>query len=546
MIRDIAALLAVILAALVFLDPSLPWLRSGVIYVSPQGKDWNTGRTPDAAVATIQRAADLVAPGETVLILPGVYREEVQVRRGGKAGRPVVFKALHPGTVTISGAAPPDVVDRLQWRDEGDRIWSAVPPWPVYHVIGDGQNFYHVRWANGSGDNVYYWVGKSGRIGILREIMNRPHPWGAFTYENGRLYVAFPDGRSPAEHSMVVHRQVPRPYASWTIRSANVWAESDHVRFEGLNFYLGVGSGLLLWNARDVTVSDCLFTGADFGIGNFPTLQNPDNLTVEHSLYHNYPQYFWSREWLSYNEIYRHHSNSTLVAAAGDGIIARYNLVTHSADGLELSTPDTEIIRGVQIYGNLLIRGTDDAIEFDGFAKRVFVHHNIIYDHFDNLGLSPVLAGPVLVRDNLFLYPPDRRNGAHFKLMNPWLGKKDARNGPIRNIAVLGNLFQGKWLCFKSGTTKDVQVRDNLFADVGIGQFGWPAGVTDSGNAYLNLTEPSAIRAAYCRERRTAARQREGSRLESFFAQFPAGIVESDHFVPERPDRHGLTMKVLR
>ena len=130
--RRLFVLVPVFFAALALWNPPLSWLREGVIYVSPQGSDWHSGRSPDSAVASIQRAADMVAPGETILMLPGVYREEVRVRRGGTPDKPVIFSAVHPGTVTISGAAPNEVVERLVWRDEGGKIWSAATPWPIY------------------------------------------------------------------------------------------------------------------------------------------------------------------------------------------------------------------------------------------------------------------------------------------------------------------------------------------------------------------------------------------------------------------------------
>ena len=99
--RRILVLMPVLVAALALWNPPVPWLREGVIYVSPQGSNWRSGRSPDSAVASIQRAADMVAPGETILMLPGVYREEVRVRRGGTPDKPVIFRAVQPGTVTI-------------------------------------------------------------------------------------------------------------------------------------------------------------------------------------------------------------------------------------------------------------------------------------------------------------------------------------------------------------------------------------------------------------------------------------------------------------
>ncbi len=517
--RHVALLAPLVVAALALWNPPLQWLREEVIYVSPQGSDWHSGRSPASAVASIQRAANMVAPGETILILPGVYREEVRVRRGGAPDRPVVFRAVHPGTVTISGAAPDALVERLDWRHEGGKIWSATTPWPIYHVVGDDENFFHVRWAPGAqGDKVYHWVGTDGRVARLRELVSRPKAWGAFAWEQGRLYVAFADGRSPRDHTLQINREIPRPYASWSIRAANVWVEADHVHFEGLRFHLGVGAGLLLWNAHDIVVRDALFTGAVAGIAGFPRTSLPKGIIVEHSHYNNYPQYFWARDWLDGREIYSHHSNSTLISTHGDGVIARHNLVTHAGDGMELSTPGTNVAKGIEIYGNLLAHGTDDGFELDGHAVRVQLHHNLVYNFPVSLSLSPVLTGPVRVRNNLFLHPPDRPAGAHLKLMNPWAGRNDARSGPIRNVMVDNNVFSGKWLSWHSAPVHNVRVENNVFANITLDErFGLPSGVVSAGNVFHDSTQRADNPAAACELKRTTW----GSRPASFKTERP-------------------------
>lgn len=508
-LRQMHLIAPVILAALALWNPPLSWLRDGVIYVSPQGSNWHSGRSPDAAVATIQRAADMVAAGETILILPGVYREEVRVRHGGKPGKPVVFRAAHSGTVTISGAAPDEVVERLAWRHEGGKIWSAVTPWPVYHVIGDGENFYHVRWGvgidDGKGDNVYHWVGTEGRVARLRELVSRPKAWGAFAWERGRLYIAFADGRPPRQHVLQINREIPRPYASWSIRAANVWVEASHVRFEGLRFHLGVGSGLLLWDAQHVVVRDALFTGAVSGISSFPRISLPRGLLVEHSHYNNYPQYFWARDWLGGAEIYSHHSSSTLVSTLGDGIVVRHNLVTHAGDGMQLSTPATPLESGIEVYGNLLANGTDDGFEFDGHAQRIHAHDNLVYNFGVSVSLSPVLTGPVRVRNNLFLHPPDRPVGAHLKLMNPRQGRSNAQAGPIRNVTVENNVFSGKWLSWHSAPVENVRVVNNVFADIiADARFDLPSAVAQVGNVSFKTEQGLDNPEAACRLRLAA------------------------------------------
>ena len=543
MMRQIVLIVPVMLAALALWNPPLSWLREGVIYVSPQGSNWHSGRSPDSAVATIQRAADMAAPGETVLILPGVYREEVRVRNGGTPGKPVTFRAVQPGTATISGAAPDEVVEHLAWRHEGGKVWSAMTPWPVYHAIGNGENFYHVRWADGKGDNVYHWVSTSGRAARLRELTDRPKAWGAFAWEQGRLYIAFTDGRSPAQHSLQINREIPRPYASWSIRAANVWVEADHVRFEGLRFHLGVGSGLLLWNARDVVVRDALFTGAGSGVSGFPRVNLPRGLVVEHSHYNNFPQYFWARDWLSWAEIYSHHSNSALVSTFGDGIVARHNLVTHAGDGMQLSTPATQVENGIEVYGNLLAHGTDDGFELDGHAQRIHVHDNLVYNFVVSVSLSPVLTGPVQVRNNLFLHPPDRPVGAHLKLMNPWQGRGNVLAGPIRNVTVEHNVFSGKWLSWHKAPVENVRVMNNVFADiVSDARFELPAGVVNVGNVPVKSAQGLAGPEAACRLLRAAGFSRAGT----FTAERPGPAWFEYGKYPATRDIAGLADQWMR
>ncbi len=73
-----------------------------VYYVAKDGNDGNDGLSPTTAWATIQKAADTLMPGETVMVLPGDYMNlKVIVTRSGADGAPIVFQAQ--GTVTTQG-----------------------------------------------------------------------------------------------------------------------------------------------------------------------------------------------------------------------------------------------------------------------------------------------------------------------------------------------------------------------------------------------------------------------------------------------------------
>ncbi|MDZ8089931.1 MAG: right-handed parallel beta-helix repeat-containing protein, partial [Nostoc sp. DedQUE12b] len=71
-------------------------------YVSGAGNDKNSGLSTSSAFRTIQRAANLTNPGDTVLIMNGVYRnakpsgDVVSITRSGKANAWIKFKA-YPG-----------------------------------------------------------------------------------------------------------------------------------------------------------------------------------------------------------------------------------------------------------------------------------------------------------------------------------------------------------------------------------------------------------------------------------------------------------------
>ncbi len=70
-------------------------------YVSGSGSDTNSGRSAAAPFRTIQRAADLTRPGDTVNIMNGTYGDTsiegvVQIKRSGAPGKAITYRAL-PG-----------------------------------------------------------------------------------------------------------------------------------------------------------------------------------------------------------------------------------------------------------------------------------------------------------------------------------------------------------------------------------------------------------------------------------------------------------------
>ena len=96
------------------------------LYVSPSGSDKNPG-SEKAPFATIARAAAAAKAGDTVKIGPGLYREQITFKKGGKKGAPVTFAGTRgkngeyltvieaPGKV-LSGWVPAPEIHRDVWK----------------------------------------------------------------------------------------------------------------------------------------------------------------------------------------------------------------------------------------------------------------------------------------------------------------------------------------------------------------------------------------------------------------------------------------------
>jgi hypothetical protein len=73
--------------------------------------DSNPG-TAEKPLATINKAAELAQPGDTVLVKAGIYRERVNPRRGGVEGSPIIYQAAEGEKVYIRGSD----VFQPQWQ----------------------------------------------------------------------------------------------------------------------------------------------------------------------------------------------------------------------------------------------------------------------------------------------------------------------------------------------------------------------------------------------------------------------------------------------
>ena len=79
-------------------------MQATELHVAKHGDDSNAGSMAKPLL-TIQRAADLAQPGDTITVHAGVYREEVSPPRGGTSDEQrIVYRAAPGERVVIKGS----------------------------------------------------------------------------------------------------------------------------------------------------------------------------------------------------------------------------------------------------------------------------------------------------------------------------------------------------------------------------------------------------------------------------------------------------------
>lgn len=211
---------------------TLPSDSAGLIrHVAPDGSDEHDGLTPATAWRTLNHAAAMARPGDSVLVHGGIYHEFVRVRCTGDGQAPIVFRAASGEKV---------------WLDGDNLRVTALQLENKSHLIFDGFYFRNFRWIPHAGNVVNI---KGGKAITIRRC--------------------FYDGRATS---------------SWMasfLRANN----TSNLTVENCVMINGVGQGLNLGaKCRDVTVRHCVF----YNVLISPLeIYNPDGetITVTHNIF---------------------------------------------------------------------------------------------------------------------------------------------------------------------------------------------------------------------------------------------------------------------
>lgn len=167
-----------------------PAALAGAYHVAqkaPRASDANPG-TEGAPWKTIARAAAELAPGDTVVIHEGVYREWVNPARSGSASAPIVFQGAAGERVILTGA---DVVSG--WTPVEEHVWKNEP--------------WHHGFATHPNDDRHRLVGRCEQLIVDGRLLRQVERFsdlapGTFCADTSgkALYLRLPDDDDPAGH----------------------------------------------------------------------------------------------------------------------------------------------------------------------------------------------------------------------------------------------------------------------------------------------------------------------------------------------------------
>ena len=252
------------------------------IFVSPSGNDRNAG-TEKAPLQTVQKALDQAKAGDTIKLMPGIYRGEVKVTKSGAPGSPITISGTRSADGKYLSIIESRSLDCTGWQkaDEiGENVWKIKANSRPGVVMLDGKMIALINEVNmrlrrrkpiperlneelmmGSFDPV-----KSKRLSgldllavkddilVTNRLLKRRKErfWEAVGYvlcgyHKGNLYIRFANGSSPDKH------KISMSYGDGIAitDASNIVIENLHIRASKIQIHI-------TGKSKNITVKDSL------------------------------------------------------------------------------------------------------------------------------------------------------------------------------------------------------------------------------------------------------------------------------------------------
>ena len=253
------------------------------IYVSPNGSDRNPG-TEKAPLQKVQSALNRVKPGDTIKLLPGVYREEnLTISRSGSADKVIRIEGLRDRNGQYLAVLEPAGKVLKNWQkapEIGENIWKTPLAKRPDLVMLDGSMIALINRANMV----------LPRRKPLPEKFTQDLLWGDYSPKTSKRLSGL-DLLALKKDILVSHQYFrKREELLWPVLGYVLcgWHNGNlYIRFangsspDKHNITASYGSGLTIKNASDIVLSNLCLRGSTIQL---LICGSSKNITVEDSL----------------------------------------------------------------------------------------------------------------------------------------------------------------------------------------------------------------------------------------------------------------------
>ncbi len=149
-------------------------------YLGVNGDDANPGTSEERPLATLAQVGKILQPGDTVILLPGEYHQELYLSFPGHKDQPTTFKAKIRGSVHLRGDQPAPTFAPVP--DRPDVYYCQVEKMPEYVLERDSLKKYQ-------------------KVPAISEVSYTPGS-SFLDYENSTVYIRCYDSQAPDTHQV--------------------------------------------------------------------------------------------------------------------------------------------------------------------------------------------------------------------------------------------------------------------------------------------------------------------------------------------------------
>ncbi len=451
-------------------------VEEGIYYVSVNGNDANPG-TLNLPWRTIQHAADIVQPGDTVSILEGTYKERVILKTSGTADAPITFQG--DGAV-IDGEGIVFTDGRRSLFDTNAKSYIKIENLRVI--------------------NSYYFG-----IGCMAGETNNGHDIiidYCSTYNTGSSGIAFFWGANITTcHNIVELSNTKHEQEAISLHGIQGFQISSNEVFDGLMEGIDAKGGSKNGTIYNNYVHDLL--GGEWDMNGI-YLDAWDRVESNNEIY---------------NNIIERCGNGIIVGAENnghlDGAYIHDNTIKYCRAGFNVSgwgIGTTHTVENVVFDHNTIIGAADNAITYsNASARNIKLTNNTLggrYSYTDAIEMtkgvtsvdpSVIIDGNILCK---FGTKASNLNGTNYTLLEkaPMPTNVTVSSGLVVSITWEGTAKEFEiWRCnstLSTGYYKQIAVvQTNNFADIGlpVGTY-WYKIIADNGMAASDPTIPVKIK----------------------------------------------------